>query len=748
VDTDNQKLRANYHSSETFLFQDEVGKVVLHICQTIPRGVLCFFPSYSMLEKLKKRWQNTDIWEKISSVKTIFSEPRGSDRMEFDSILEGFYGLAKDESETGALLLAVCRGKISEGLDFSDNNARAVITIGIPFPDFKDKQVELKREYNNKYSNSRGLLTGSQWYEIQAYRALNQALGRCIRHRRDWGAIILLDERFGQGKYREGLSRWVRSRCKIFSDFAMCFSALKNFADERTINPCPEELDCSRLTELQTPSCFSPEKRITEIDKFSSHGRRPEKSNSILEKDVIKEATSTYRNSSTSTSDVLRINVERDGSETPILKKEKFISKNLCSPKASEANIPDQKGKASCSDSTIVEPKVYSRMRLFNTAQSELKASSNKAYNDRISEQKTTNRIFDAIVFEDDELVDALCRNTDDIDQLSQDSFKPHELFGKKNLRSDSSHVGKSNSNTDYNKGYREESPLLFSDNTVDAGNIEDQFWECSDLEMKEFVSSKLDVEERNQPESRDTINVEAAEFNKDRKLQEGEGKRLETHAVVERRGMEQYSLTFMSEKDRVQNRERNENSVFGVRKNKEYITYAKSTKSNIRMTAKTNPISCTDSKSLSSRSSHATIKCTHCQTHFSDRVRFSCKRIDASSAPELLNIPDGEVVDLVETAFSSLRNCQSIGNLCSCGSKTSDLKLNSFFSEENSTLYVPLVCVHCYRKSQKQELVGFRTIPLRHVSSPPKEQIVEKGMTLLFLDQLIMDNYRAMDNL
>jgi len=24
---------------------------------------------------------------------------------------------------------------------------------------------------------------GRQWYEIQAFRALNQALGRCIRHR-------------------------------------------------------------------------------------------------------------------------------------------------------------------------------------------------------------------------------------------------------------------------------------------------------------------------------------------------------------------------------------------------------------------------------------------------------------------------------------------------------------------------------------------------------------------------------------
>lgn len=41
----------------------------------------------------------------------------------------------------GALLIAVCRGKVSEGLDFTDDNARAVVTIGIPYPNIKDLQV-------------------------------------------------------------------------------------------------------------------------------------------------------------------------------------------------------------------------------------------------------------------------------------------------------------------------------------------------------------------------------------------------------------------------------------------------------------------------------------------------------------------------------------------------------------------------------------------------------------------------------
>jgi len=44
------------------------------------------------------------------------------------------YYSAVFEDDRGAILMAVCRGRISEGLDFSDKAARAVIVVGIPYP--------------------------------------------------------------------------------------------------------------------------------------------------------------------------------------------------------------------------------------------------------------------------------------------------------------------------------------------------------------------------------------------------------------------------------------------------------------------------------------------------------------------------------------------------------------------------------------------------------------------------------------
>ena len=47
-------------------------------------------------------------------------------------------------------------------------------------------------------------------YQQSAIRAVNQALGRVIRHRHDYGAVILADERFHDKNIQMELSRWLR----------------------------------------------------------------------------------------------------------------------------------------------------------------------------------------------------------------------------------------------------------------------------------------------------------------------------------------------------------------------------------------------------------------------------------------------------------------------------------------------------------------------------------------------------------
>ena len=52
-------------------------------------------------------------------------------------------------------------------------------------------------------------LTGQEWYRQQATRAVNQAVGRVIRHKEDFGAIILCDNRFSA-------TYFIVNQCEVF----------------------------------------------------------------------------------------------------------------------------------------------------------------------------------------------------------------------------------------------------------------------------------------------------------------------------------------------------------------------------------------------------------------------------------------------------------------------------------------------------------------------------------------------------
>ena len=75
------------------------------------------------------------------------------------------------EEKGGVVLMGVCRGRISEGLDFSDNAARCVIVIGIPYPQMTDPKVILKKDFLDRKFRIKPAggsdfqtLSGKDWY--------------------------------------------------------------------------------------------------------------------------------------------------------------------------------------------------------------------------------------------------------------------------------------------------------------------------------------------------------------------------------------------------------------------------------------------------------------------------------------------------------------------------------------------------------------------------------------------------------
>ncbi|KAI8388666.1 uncharacterized protein BYT42DRAFT_491310 [Radiomyces spectabilis] len=134
-------LSGTFNNVESFAYQDDVGEALLNVVRAVPYGVLCFFPSYRAIDTLVKRWKTTGLYQQLDQQKHVMLEPHQGARNAFDKTLKKFYGHIQKAQEgmfgsgkDGALFLAVYRGKASEGIDFSNNNCRAVVALGIPYP--------------------------------------------------------------------------------------------------------------------------------------------------------------------------------------------------------------------------------------------------------------------------------------------------------------------------------------------------------------------------------------------------------------------------------------------------------------------------------------------------------------------------------------------------------------------------------------------------------------------------------------
>jgi hypothetical protein len=237
---DGSPLTVSYSQYKNSSFFPRLGHAIATVVESVPRGgVLVFLPSYSFLNKCIKCWNPAlglvvsnnqptcpQIWERLMQSKgKVIVESTGSQE-KFEAAREEYANRIKENGN--CILLAVFRGKMSEGISFNDDNARCVICVGLPYPNSFDRNIKAKKAYNDeqrKFRKNTHLLPGAEWYSQQAHRAIAQALGRCIRHGADYGAIVLMDSRHcDDGSPNDGICRahmhlpkWMRQHMRTMS---------------------------------------------------------------------------------------------------------------------------------------------------------------------------------------------------------------------------------------------------------------------------------------------------------------------------------------------------------------------------------------------------------------------------------------------------------------------------------------------------------------------------------------------------
>jgi len=168
--------------------------------------------------KLNASISRSPIYLKLTAVLQLFSESKNSS---VEDILRE-YGQAIDSGK-GGLLFSVVGGKMSEGINFNDNLGRGVIMVGLPFPNSQSAEWRAKLEYVEKVAAENCPASGSasarsefakaagrDFYENACMRAVNQSIGRAIRHQQDYAVIVLLDQRYSVSRITTKLPKWIR----------------------------------------------------------------------------------------------------------------------------------------------------------------------------------------------------------------------------------------------------------------------------------------------------------------------------------------------------------------------------------------------------------------------------------------------------------------------------------------------------------------------------------------------------------
>ncbi|XP_042559674.1 ATP-dependent DNA helicase DDX11 isoform X2 [Clupea harengus] len=232
-----QELEFTFQTRDTPTMMEETGRVLSNLCNVVPGGVVCFFPSYEYERKILEFWESSGVLQRLAAKKKIFQEPKKANQLE--QVLSEYSRCIQRCStsacgQSGALLFSVVGGKMSEGINFSDDLGRCIVMVGMPYPNIKSPELLEKMAYLDKnMPHIGGRSPGRSLVENLCMKAVNQSIGRAIRHRGDYACVVLLDRRFSRPATLQKIPDWIRTSMHTHTSFGPAFASIRKFFLEK-----------------------------------------------------------------------------------------------------------------------------------------------------------------------------------------------------------------------------------------------------------------------------------------------------------------------------------------------------------------------------------------------------------------------------------------------------------------------------------------------------------------------------------
>ena len=175
-----------------------IAAYIVNAAEAKKGNYMAFFPSYRVMEEVYSIFL-----EKCGTIGSVIQSPFMSEE-DRELFLEQF-DKPRKESFVG---FCVMGGIFSEGIDLTEDKLIGAIIVGTGLP-----QVCNEREIVKQYFSKTGLDGFDYAYLYPGMNKVLQSAGRVIRTETDRGLILLLDERFSEGRYRELFPReWSNAR--------------------------------------------------------------------------------------------------------------------------------------------------------------------------------------------------------------------------------------------------------------------------------------------------------------------------------------------------------------------------------------------------------------------------------------------------------------------------------------------------------------------------------------------------------
>ncbi|MFQ6054603.1 MAG: ATP-dependent DNA helicase, partial [Methanosarcinales archaeon] len=187
----------------------EIEKSIKSAILGIKGNVALWFTSYEMM------YQYSNYCKAMAKKanKTVFIEPKEAERVPY--IINSFFDSGINKSKKFGVLLAVCGGKLSEGIDYRGETLNGALVIGLPLASYSVVQRAINTYFQKKYGNKNGMFIS---YTLPAINKAMQAIGRVHRASNEKGVLFLCDSRFtksGGLGVRQYLPKWIEEEMML-----------------------------------------------------------------------------------------------------------------------------------------------------------------------------------------------------------------------------------------------------------------------------------------------------------------------------------------------------------------------------------------------------------------------------------------------------------------------------------------------------------------------------------------------------